>query len=308
MKSIGEYFDTLKSKIATNESFHSLMKKAWNDPDVIDFIEQNKENLTPEAIERSAANLYEFVTEKEKFQHQKGEMIPGHYPKLVLHNHFIEVTYVPTQAFLEKEQADKARRRVHTFYLPSNLIEARLDYFDQTPGRMEAFLKALDFLEDYRLNANHNARGLYFYGGFGVGKTYLMGALANELADFGTESILVHYPTFTTKMKESIGNNTTHDLIEQFQRIPVLFLDDIGAEANSSWLRDDILGVILQYRMQECLPTFFSSNQNMSLLEEHFAGTIKGDVEPVKAARIMERVRFLSEEVTMEGYNRRNPS
>ena len=34
-------------------------------------------------------------------------------------------------------------------------------------------------------------------------------------------------------------------------------MDDIGADAMSSWIRDEVFGVILQYRMQEQLPTFF---------------------------------------------------
>lgn len=307
MRNIGEYFKTLQNKIATNETFHSLMEKVSENPAVIDFIEENQEYLTAEAIERSAANLYEFVTEKEKFENHEPTMISGHYPKLILNNNFIEVTYVPTQAFLEAEKERKARRRIHTLYLPSDLKEARLENYEQTPGRIEAFSKVIQFLEDYQASPNTFHKGLYLYGSFGVGKTYLMGALANELSQLGVESTLVHYPTFTTKMKESIGTNTTQEKINEFQKTPVLFLDDIGAEANSTWLRDDILGVILQYRMQENLPTFFSSNQNMALLEEHFTDTIRGDVEPVKAARIMERVKYLAEEVTVSGYNRRNP-
>ena len=34
-------------------------------------------------------------------------------------------------------------------------------------------------------------------------------------------------------------------------------IDDIGAESMTSWIRDDVLSVILQYRMQEQLVTFF---------------------------------------------------
>lgn len=33
-------------------------------------------------------------------------------------------------------------------------------------------------------------------------------------------------------------------------------IDDIGAESMTSWIRDDVLSVILQYRMQEQLVTF----------------------------------------------------
>jgi len=84
-------------------------------------------------------------------------------------------------------------------------------------------------------------------------------------------------------------------------------LDDIGADSMSSWIRDDVLGVILQYRMQEELPTFFTSNFNMEQLEsEHLTTSQRGETEPLKAKRLMERIRLLSEEVSMSGENRRN--
>lgn len=48
-------------------------------------------------------------------------------------------------------------------------------------------------------------------------------------------------------------------------------LDDIGAEVMTSWTRDEILGSIMQFRMQENLPTFFHpilimGNYNIILL------------------------------------------
>ena len=49
------------------------------------------------------------------------------------------------------------------------------------------------------------------------------------------------------------------------------FIDDIGAETTTSWGRDEVLGTILQYRMQEGLVTFFTSNFTMDELEEHFS-------------------------------------
>ncbi len=71
---------------------------------------------------------------------------------------------------------------------------------------------------------------------------------------------MVHFPTFAVKMKSAISSNTTDQLRDQVKSAPVLMLDDIGADTLSPWLRDEVLGVILEYRMQEELPTFFSSN------------------------------------------------
>lgn len=110
-------------------------------------------------------------------------------------------------------------------------------------------------------------------------------------------------------MKRSISNNTSADKVDAIKRAPILMIDDIGADASSTWIRDDVLGVILEYRMQEELPTCFSSNFSMQELQDGYL-TIsqKGDEEPVKAQRIMQRVRYLASEIEMVGRNRRlNP-
>ena len=45
----------------------------------------------------------------------------------------------------------------------------------------------------------------------------------------------------------------------------------------------------------------------MKELERHLTVTQKGDQEPIKAMRIMERITYLSQEIMMIGQNRRNP-
>ena len=56
----------------------------------------------------------------------------------------------------------------------------------------------------------------------------------------------------------------------------MLLLDDIGAENTSNWSRDEVLGPILQYRMENHLPTFFTSNLTMDELEEALSTTSSG--------------------------------
>lgn len=116
---------------------------------------------------------------------------------------------------------------------------------------------------------------------------------------------MMHFPTFAVEMKNSIGTNSVLAKVNKIKGAEILMLDDIGADSMSSWIRDEVLGVILQYRMQENLPTFFSSNFSMKELEKHLAINQRGEEEPVKAKRIMERVRYLSREVIVTGPNRR---
>ena len=84
-----------------------------------------------------------------------------------------------------------------------------------------------------------------------------------------------------------------------------MLLDDIGAENCSAWARDEVLGPILQYRMESHLPTFFTSNLTIEELETSLAATATG-VDKVKARRIIERIKQLTVTIELVSENRRN--
>ena len=165
--------------------------------------------------------------------------------------------------------------------------------------------KAADFVAAYRNTGKLPAKGFYLYGPFGVGKSFVLGAIANELASLQVKSVVVFMPEFLREMKNSIQDQTLNEKIDYVKKAPVLMLDDVGAESMTSWTRDEILGTILHYRMSEQLPTFITSNFDYAGLEHHLSQSKSGDIEVVKAARIMERIRAITEPVQMSGVNRR---
>lgn len=307
LENIGEQMSKTMGTSRWSQHFERLKETVKRDPDVISFVKEHQEELTPEIIEKSYAKLYEFVQEKEKFKRQDPTMIaPGYEPKLFMNFRFIDVSYVPTQTLLAKQEVQKVESRMQLENMPKGIRNARMDQFDLTEERAGALKAAMLFIKHYSQHPDKFQPGLYLQGSFGVGKTYLLGAIARELAELGFSTYLMHFPTFAVEMKASIKDDTTSAKINQVKQAPILMLDDIGADSMSSWIRDDVLGVILQYRMQEQLPTFFSSNFSMQQLEEeHLRITQRGEDEPLKARRIMERIRYLSKEVEMVGRNRR---
>ncbi len=133
-----------------------------------------------------------------------------------------------------------------------------------------------------------------------------MGALANALAANNIGVMMLHFPSFAADLKDAIGrsNDLKSRMMAQAKSIPVLILDDLGAENLSMWIRDDILGVILEYRMQNELTTFITSNFDMTELTSYLAET-RDDRDKGKAARLMQRVKFLTRQITVSGKNRR---
>ncbi|MBP1044548.1 primosomal protein DnaI [Vagococcus sp. BWB3-3] len=308
MEDVGKEMTKVINQRDWSERFDKLVQEVLKDPDVIKFIEEHQAELTKEDIDKSYSKLYEFVQEKRKFKLNEPTMIaPGYEPKLFMNFHYIDVTYVPTEALLARQKEEEIRNRVKAMDMPRDIREASMDYFEITAERKVALQAAFDFVSKYKENPKQFHQGLYLQGSFGVGKTYLLGALAQELAEYGYRTTLMHFPTFAVEMKQSIAQNTTGDKLDAVKKAPILMLDDIGADSMSSWIRDDVLGVILQYRMQEQLPTFFSSNFSMKQLEkEHLSVTQRGEDEPLKAKRIMERIRYLAREINMIGENRRH--
>ena len=290
------------------KKYKEIIEKSLKDDDVQLFLRENKDRLSHQEILKGVSKLYEFVDLKQKIAEGKEVFAPGYSPQLTISDHHIEVTYVPTKKLIEERRLREINNRINIVNLPKSIRKATLEnYYRDDDGRMIALKKAIEFVANYTETPNIFHKGLYLSGSFGVGKTYLLGAIANKLAEKGIKVSLVHMPSFAVEIKNSIGKNTTMEKVDALKKSPVLMMDDIGADQLSSWFRDDVLGVILQYRMQEELPTFFSSNIALDDLEEFYlTQNTRGELEPLKAKRIMERIRFLVDEVVINGENRRN--
>jgi len=194
---------------------------------------------------------------------------------------------------------------IYSFDIPKDIINAKMkDIYTDDKSRIPVIKWIKDFINDY--DGNKKQKGLYLNGNFGSGKTYLISACFNELAKKGVKSAIIYRPEFLRKLKASFNsdNDSFSNLFDRIKTVPLLLIDDIGAENTTPWGRDEILGPILQYRMQQNLTTFFTSNLSLDDLEKHFSVT-KESVDVVKSRRILERIKDLTTELVMIGENRR---
>ncbi|MIV55019.1 primosomal protein DnaI [Listeria monocytogenes] len=288
------------------KEYQGLKQQVLHYQPIQDFFKEHKEEVTEQLVNQNLSNLYEFMTQHKKFTEQEETLMPGYAPKLVLNGEFITVTYYPTKEKIEEDKRRAVERRIRSLYMPKQVVDANLaDFYTDEESRQLALVEAYQFLNNYPPKSGERVKGLFIHGSFGTGKSYLLGALAKEFALKGISTTLVYLPEFMREVKQSISDNTVGEKIQFAKETEVLMLDDIGAESMTAWTRDEVLGAILQFRMQEELPTFFSSNYNMDQLENHLMFAQNGTEEKLKARRIMERVRYLSKEVNLEGKNRR---
>ena len=298
MESVGDVLKRQPSRF----HYQDLVQKIMKDPDVAAFIQQ--ESLTPEELNRSISKFNQYITERDKFLRGDTDYIAkGYKPILVMNHGYADVSYEETPELIAAEKEVAIKNRLKLINLPASLRKASLAQVDLDDlGRLPVFEKLLAFVEQYPTIR----KGLYLYGDFGVGKSFMVAALAHDLSEKrGVSSTLLHYPSFVIDVKNAIGDGNVKTLVDELKLSEVLILDDIGAEQSTAWVRDEILQVILQYRMQEDLPTFFTSNFNFDDLEQHFAKGKHGNDETWEARRVMERIRYLAEETRLEGVNRR---
>ena len=298
MESVGDVLKRQPSRF----HYQDLVQKIMKDPDVAAFIQQ--ESLSPEELNRSISKFNQYITERDKFLRGDTDYIAkGYKPILVMNHGYADVSYEETPELIAAEKEAAIKNRLKLINLPASLRKTSLAQVDLDDlGRLPVFENLLAFVEQYPAIQ----KGLYLYGDFGVGKSFMVAALAHDLSEKrGVSSTLLHYPSFVIDAKNAISDGNVKTLVDEIKLAEVLILDDIGAEQSTPWVRDEILQVILQYRMQEDLPTFFTSNFNFEDLEKHFAKGKNGNDETWEARRVMERIRYLAEETRLEGVNRR---
>ena len=164
-------------------------------------------------------------------------------------------------------------------------------------ARNKLFIELDNFQTEYQ--NNKKAKGLYVHGRMGCGKTFILYRFALELSKQGSKVIFAYYPDLVRMLKSSINDNQLEKQILKLKKVDVLFLDDFGGEVNTPFVRDEIIGPILQYRMDNHLPIFITSNLDYQLLGEHLSETSL-ETNKIKALRILERIKFLTKPVLVD--------
>lgn len=196
-----------------------------------------------------------------------------------------------------KRMAENSNSLIKTLYIPEKIMNATFANYDvNSESRQKLYKKTIEFIQQFK--EDEEVRGFYLYGTYGVGKTYTLACIANELARNNIKSLLIYFPDLVIDLKDSIGTSRFQDLMNMLKSIDVLMLDDLGSENMTPWLRDEILGPILNYRILEGKPVFISSNLNYNDLKTHLA-IDKSPASNTKAERLISRLQGLVKSLDM---------
>ena len=305
MKNIKLELNDMGFKEKVNNQLEKNYNEALKDEDFKSLVEKIK--LPKEKLIKYTSTLETCSKNYAKCLNCKGILecpykIEGYsyLPKIV--DNELEFSYQPCKFKKKLDEKNRYLQNIYLFDVPKEIKEASIDkIYMKDANRFEIIEWIHIFINNY--DKKEPKKGLYLSGSFGSGKTYLVASMFNELAKNGVKSAIVYWPEFLRDLKTSFQTDFK-EKFEFIKKVKLLLIDDIGAESTTSWSRDEILGPILQYRMQEKLTTFFTSNLDLNALEEHLANS-KDGVEEIKAKRIIERIKQLTESKIMISKNLR---
>src|SRR5574344_1802561 len=273
-----------KSKVIEN-NVNKAYEEAIKKPEFKAIVK--KANIRDEDIKKNVTKIEDTLNELKNCQDCKGLFMcknsyEGHIIFPETRKNKLVFSYTPCRF---QKKALEAKENKNTGEKEIN--NARMKDIDVTDKNRVKLIKWLkNFYDNY--DPYENMKGLYLHGSFGSGKTYLIAALFNELKIKKNTSVeIIYFPELLRNLKDDFS--LMEDKISYLENVNLLLIDDIGAEKVTSWARDEILGTILQSRMNNLLPTFFTSNLNIQELETHLS-LINESEDKVKARRIIERI------------------
>ena len=251
-----------------NQSLQELVKRQ----DIREFVEKN--HLTKKALEDAWVDLLAYVDDHEPCVHchginecpkmNKGQQITLSYDSYV-HRDVCSCIY----GLMAAEAMNK--NDAGTMLLTKQLIE----YVNKP-----------------------QIKGFLVCGG--PNRTRIMAGMMNALARRGYEVGLCHIPTLMADVKASFNSNEDTSLVELVKNIPYLLLDSVGEENVTNWSRDEVLAMILDYRILNELPTFMTSAYSFEDLETIYMSKYNDKREQLRAKNIVSKMKALCCEIIID--------
>lgn len=304
--------EPISSFVKNNERIRENNERIYNEiishPKMKAFMEAHEGEVTRSMIQNDLMILKHYINQPAECESAgEGKCLShpdGFIINIEIRQGRFNMIYSKCPIKAKHEEFLKRESLIQSFHIPRDVREATFDTIFLNEDRRDILKNAIQ--KAGKIARGEDFRGLYIYGEFGIGKSYILGCIANELKEKSISSMMIYVPEILRDLKSGFNDGTTNERYDAIRNAEVLILDDLGAEDVTAWSRDEVITSILNYRMVEQLPTFISSNFAINELKGRYSYTKTNGKEETKALRMIERIRALCEEVQLTGDNLRN--
>lgn len=248
----------LSDLIKSNDDITDYLLEVLNNKLIVDFIQENQ---IPKAIyEKNISKFITYLSDSNKY-------------KLVYENYNIYLI-------------EKMNRPPRTTLL-SEIDFDNVEIMEVDNNKREAF-------EYFNKILTEHAKGMFLSGKRGIGKTYVFKRFAKRLKNDYDQVIFIKYATFIQEIKSHIKTNDYMAIVDEIKHIDCLLIDDFDKSGlTNTWLCNEILYNIFDYRAEHHKLTFINSNYRVKQLVE--------ESTDIDAGRVIERIRMCTHEIYMLG-------
>lgn len=130
----------------------------------------------------------------------------------------------------------------------------------------QAYKVAYNYAKNFEQMKEDNV-GLLFYGDVGSGKTYLACSIANELIEREQVKVkIMNLSQVINQIQKSAFKLDSNEIIDNLSNIPLLILDDLGIERDTSYAREQVYNII-NSRYLKGRPTIFTTNLSLEIIQ-----------------------------------------
>ncbi len=156
----------------------------------------------------------------------------------------------------EAAEAKQRKARLMEFCeLPAGTESLTFENFNQIPGTEEAYAAALDL-------ARGGAKALLWLTLVAPpdrGKTHLAIAACRQRVDQTEPALYRFVPDLLRELRKGYDNHEYDERFERYCEVPLLVLDDLGAENQTPWVQEQIDSII-DHRYVRRLPLIITTN------------------------------------------------
>ena len=187
-----------------------MRQRVLTDERIQAFITEHREQLTDEMIEDALPKFMEYLDQahtccKAGSVRACTNAVVGCVPRLTMQATAVDVMYATCPQKYKEEEERAVAAMISSLHMPRETLTASLSTMAMDTGaRLEIARFVANFINEIKETKEMPSKGLYIYGGFGVGKSFILGAVANELANIQVRSVLVYVPEFLREIKQAM--------------------------------------------------------------------------------------------------------